>query len=59
MSCGKKPVPKTDILAKLKDLSSKKIEMNLNQFNLLFDNNTAEWRSTNYRLLYFCLLINF
>ena len=45
MNCGKKPTPKTDIIAKLRDLSSKKIEMNLNQFNMLFDINNSEWRS--------------
>lgn len=45
MSCGKKPTPKTDVIAKLRDLSTKKIEMNLNNFNMLFDNNNAEWRS--------------
>lgn len=45
MNCGKKPTSKNDILAKLRDLSSRKIEMNLNHFNMLFDNNNAEWKS--------------
>jgi hypothetical protein len=45
MNCGKKPTPKNDIIAKLRDLSSKKIEINLNQFNMLFDNTNAEWKS--------------
>lgn len=49
MNCGKKPTPKTDIIAKLRDLSTRKIEMNLNQFNMQFDNNIAEWKS-NYNL---------
>jgi len=73
MNCGKKPTRKTDIIAKLRDLSSKKIEMNLNQFNMLFDNNNAEWKSkeitynfdlnwnyfNNFNLNKFLLLANF
>lgn len=44
MICGKKPAPKNDIMAKLRDLNSTKIEMELNKFKLVFDNNNAEWR---------------
>lgn len=50
MSCGKKPQNKIDIISKYKD--NKKIEMNLNNFNLLFDPQSAEWRSKVLTFLY-------
>ncbi len=52
MICGKKETPKNNIMATLRDLNSHKIEMELNKFKLVFDNNSAEWRcNSNYLFL--------
>jgi len=45
MFCGKKQGQKSDVLAKLRDLSTQKVELKLNQFNMIYDHNNAEWRS--------------